>query len=49
MLEEGSSEQVTAEAAMKRPEWLEWNWKGERGEAGGSPACRPWGRSEGLS
>lgn len=32
MLEEGPSEEVTAEAAMKRPEWLQWNWKGGRGK-----------------
>lgn len=49
MLEEGPSEEVTAEAAMEGPEGLEWNGKGEREEAGGKPARRPWGRSEGLS
>lgn len=42
MVEEGPSEEVTTEAAVERPGWLEWSWKGEREEAGGSLACRAW-------
>lgn len=43
MVEEGPSEEVTAQAAMTRPEGLEWSWKGEREEAGGSVLQGPRG------
>lgn len=49
MVEEGPSEEVTAQAAMTRPEGLEWNGKGEREEAGESICAGPPRGSGGLA
>lgn len=49
MVEEGPSEEVTAEVAMKKPEWLEWSWKREWEKAGGESRLRSYGGEWGLS